>query len=66
MTVSLRELDAVTVDGYGTLLQLRDPVSHLEAELRARGVELDRATIERGFRAEVDFYAREHLSAHDA
>jgi HAD superfamily hydrolase (TIGR01509 family) len=64
--VRLHELDAVTIDGYGTLLQLRDPVGHLDAALRARGAELDRTTIERGFRAEVDYYVVEHLSARDA
>jgi HAD superfamily hydrolase (TIGR01509 family) len=64
--VRLSDLDAVTVDAYGTLLRLRDPVGHLDAELRARGVELDRQAIERGFRAEADYYVREHLTARDA
>jgi HAD superfamily hydrolase (TIGR01509 family) len=64
--VALRELDAVTIDAYGTLLTLRDPVGHLDHELRARGVELPRPAVERAFRAEVDFYVREHLTARDA
>ena len=59
------DVDAVTIDGYGTLLTLSDPVAHLDRELRARGIEVGRDEIERGFRAEVDYYARTKLSARD-
>ena len=59
-------LDAVTIDGYGTLLALRDPIGHLDRELRARGVELARDEVERGFRAEAEYYVREKLAGRDA
>lgn len=64
-TISPAALDAVTLDAYGTLLQLRDPVGHLDRELRARGVELAREAVERGFRGEVECYLGGRLSARD-
>jgi putative hydrolase of the HAD superfamily len=60
------DLDAVTVDAFGTLLRLRDPVGHLRGELAARGVTADAAAVERGFRAEAEHYRREKLAAGDA
>jgi putative hydrolase of the HAD superfamily len=60
------DVDAVTLDGFGTLLELDDPVGHLRAELARRGVELAGAEVERGFRAEVEYYAREKLAGGDA
>jgi putative hydrolase of the HAD superfamily len=59
------DVDAVTIDGYGTLLELDDPVGHLDRELRARGVELPRDEIERGFRAEVAYYTAHNHGAGD-
>jgi len=64
--VDLAELDAVTIDGYGTLLTLRDPIGHLDRALRAHGVERPASEIERGFDAEVRYYAREKLGGRDA
>jgi putative hydrolase of the HAD superfamily len=63
--VNLAGLDAVTVDGYGTLLTLRDPIGHLDRALHGLGVELAPAEIERGFRAEVRCYMQEKLSGKD-
>ena len=63
--VRLRDLDAVTLDGHGTLLRLRDPVGYLASQLRAQGVERDGHAIERAFRAEADYWANERLAAHD-
>jgi putative hydrolase of the HAD superfamily len=60
------DLDAVTVDGYGTLLALRDPVPALTAALRRHGMDRDQATVEQAFRAEVEYYAAHALSACDA
>jgi putative hydrolase of the HAD superfamily len=59
--VSPAALDAVTVDAYGTLLELRDPVSSLA------GVALGfpRDAIEEAFRAEVEYYAGHSIEAHD-
>jgi HAD superfamily hydrolase (TIGR01549 family) len=59
------DIDAVTIDGYGTLLELRDPIGHLDRELRARGVELSREEIERGFQAEVAYYTACNQDARD-
>jgi putative hydrolase of the HAD superfamily len=60
------DIDAVTIDANGTLLRLRDPIGHLDRELRARGVELARPDIERGFAAETDYYTVAKLEARDA
>ena len=59
------DLDAVTLDAYGTLLTLRDPIGHLDRELRARGVALGRDEIERGFQAEAAYYVREKVAGRD-
>jgi putative hydrolase of the HAD superfamily len=50
------ELDAVTVDGFGTLVQLVDPVPTLEHALRERGFGRDPETVREAFRAEVAYY----------
>lgn len=47
---------AVTVDAYGTLVTLRDPVPALREALRARGVERSHEQVEQAFRTEVDYY----------
>jgi putative hydrolase of the HAD superfamily len=59
------DIDAVTIDAYGTLLTLRDPIGHLDRELRARGAELPRADIERGFAAEAEYYTAAKHAARD-
>jgi putative hydrolase of the HAD superfamily len=46
-------LDAVTIDGYGTLVHLRDPVPALRAALRDIGVERTREEVAAGFAAEA-------------
>jgi HAD superfamily hydrolase (TIGR01509 family) len=53
------ELDAVTLDAYGTLVELADPVPALDGSLRERGVERDPQEIGQAFAAEVEYY-REH------
>jgi HAD superfamily hydrolase (TIGR01549 family) len=45
-------IDAVTIDGYGTLLELDDPVGALQALLPDHAPE----EIERAFRAEGEYY----------
>jgi len=42
------DVDAVTIDAYGTLVQLRDPVPALRDALAARGVEIVRLTLDVG------------------
>jgi putative hydrolase of the HAD superfamily len=48
--------DAVTIDAYGTLLTLEDPVPLLAAALREHGAERTFEQVERGFRAEAAYY----------
>lgn len=60
------ELDAVTVDGFGTLLQLIDPVPLLRLALADRGVERTPGEIENAFRAEAAHYRPHAHLARDA
>lgn len=55
--VRAADLDAVTVDAYGTIVTLSDPVPALVEVLAARGVERTPETVLAGFRAEVRHYA---------
>jgi putative hydrolase of the HAD superfamily len=59
------ELDAVTVDGFGTLVQLLDPVPGLAASLAEREVDRDPETVRAAFRAEVAYYRPEALRGRD-
>jgi len=63
--LSAAELDAVTIDSYGTLVTLVDPVPELTAALSARGVARDRDAVLAGFRAEVAHYSRHAREGHD-
>jgi putative hydrolase of the HAD superfamily len=61
------DLDAVTIDAFGTLVTLRDPVDALERELREHGVERTGEEIRRAFEAEARYYKdRSHEGADDA
>ena len=60
------ELDAVTVDGYGTLLQLVDPVPPLRRALAGRGIEAGDDEIGAAFRAEVAHYRPRAVDGRDA
>jgi putative hydrolase of the HAD superfamily len=53
------DLDAVTLDAYGTLVGLADPVPELQSGLRALGVERDIEAVAHAFAQEVAYY-REH------
>jgi HAD superfamily hydrolase (TIGR01509 family) len=59
------ELDAVTVDGYGTLVRLRDPIPLFQGELQERGVACDADAIRAGFEAEVAYYRPNALLGRD-
>lgn len=59
------ELDAVTVDGYGTLVRLRDPVPLFQRELSERGVECSAEAVRAGFEAEVAYYRPNALLGSD-
>src|SRR5215216_1566531 len=52
------EIDVVTIDAFGTLVELRDPVGSLARLLPGH----ERADIERAFRAEAEYYrAHSHV-----
>lgn len=55
----LAELDAVTIDAYGTLVRLTGPVPELRAGLAALGVERDAEAVGLAFAKESAYY-REH------
>jgi putative hydrolase of the HAD superfamily len=59
------ELDAVTVDGFGTLVRLVDPVPALDRALRGLGVERDAGVVRDAFAAEVDYYRPEAVRGCD-
>lgn len=63
--VNAAELDAVTIDAYGTLVTLRDPIPALTAALVERNVTCDQDTVVHGFRTEVAHYAQNSASGHD-
>ncbi|HZO63080.1 MAG TPA: HAD-IA family hydrolase [Gaiellaceae bacterium] len=60
------EVDAVTVDGFGTLLTLVDPVPGLAGSLAARGVDREPELVRTAFAAEVAYYRPEALRGRDA
>ena len=51
---SASDLDAVTVDAMGTLVELHEPVERLARALQDRGVERSREHVAEAFRKEVD------------
>jgi HAD superfamily hydrolase (TIGR01509 family) len=59
--VNAAELDAVTLDAYGTLVMLADPIPALSEALAERGAARSREVILAGFRGEVAYY-RAHTS----
>ena len=61
------DIDAVTIDAYGTLVTLRNPVAALRDALAARGVERSDAEVAAAFRAEVAYYVpRSHEGRDEA
>ena len=65
LSASAAELDAVTIDAYGTLVTLVDPVPELAAELEERGVVRDRDTLVAAFHAEAAYYGKHSGEGHD-
>jgi putative hydrolase of the HAD superfamily len=59
------ELDAVTVDGFGTLVQLVDPVPALDRALRGLGIERDADVVRKAFAAEVAYYRPTAVTGRD-
>lgn len=60
------DLDAVTVDCFGTLVGLVDPVPALRRALRARGVHRSAEVVRAAFAAEVAFYKPRAMTGRDA
>lgn len=60
------ELDAVSVDGFGTLVRLIDPVPALDRALRELGIERDAGVVRDAFATEVAYYRPEALSGRNA
>jgi len=63
--VNAAELDGVTIDAYGTLVTLLDPVPALTAALAERNVARDRAAVVHAFRTEVAHYTAHSAEGHD-
>lgn len=59
-------LDAVTLDAFGTLVELDDHVARLQQALAEAGVERDEHAVEQAFGAEVEHYSRHKCEAGDA
>ena len=62
----LADLDCVTVDAYGTLVALEDPVPTLESGLRRHGVERSRDAVAAAFRIEMEYYRERSLEGRDS
>ena len=60
------DLDAVTIDAYGTLVELADPVPLLRAGLAELGVERDPQAVARAFAREVAYYRERSHEGRDA
>jgi putative hydrolase of the HAD superfamily len=58
--------EAVTVDAFGTLVDLRDPVPALAAALAARGAPCDADAVRRAFATEVAYYLPRAHEGRDA
>ena len=59
-------VEAVTIDAYGTLVVLRDPVPSLQRSLAERGVARTPAETRAAFTAEVAFYVERSHEGRDA
>jgi putative hydrolase of the HAD superfamily len=63
---SASAIDLVTVDAFGTLVELVDPYDRLGEALAARGVERDRDAVAAAFAAEAAYYLPRSHEGHDA
>jgi putative hydrolase of the HAD superfamily len=59
------DLDCVTIDAFGTLVSLVDPVLELDRRLREHGVEREPAQIDSAIRGEIDYYRKHALRGRD-
>jgi FMN phosphatase YigB (HAD superfamily) len=63
--VNAAELDAVTLDAYGTLVKLADPVPALAEALAERGAPRPHDVVLAGFHEEVAYYRAHTSEGHD-
>ena len=63
---SAKELDAVTIDGFGTLVELDDPTPGLREALTLFGIERDERIVRSAFHAEARYYRARSLAGRDA
>jgi HAD superfamily hydrolase (TIGR01509 family) len=59
------QLDGVTVDAHGTLVQLVDPVPALASALAERSVARPREAVAAAFRVEIEHYVMHSSEGHD-
>jgi HAD superfamily hydrolase (TIGR01509 family) len=59
------DIDAVTLDSYGTLVTVDNPVPSLDRALRAHGVAREGTAIEAAFHVESRYYAKQCSRGHD-
>ena len=62
---SAEQLDAITVDAFGTLVELAEPYKRLGSALAEREVERNREEVARAFAAEVAYYLPRAHEGHD-
>jgi FMN phosphatase YigB (HAD superfamily) len=60
------ELDGITIDAFGTLVELEDPVDRLRAALADRNVDRDEKSVAAAFAAEVEYYLVHKSEGSDA
>jgi HAD superfamily hydrolase (TIGR01549 family) len=63
--VTLADLDAVTLDAFGTLVELDDHIERLQTALAAAGTQRDRRAVEHAFEHEVRHYSAHKCEARD-
>ena len=56
MPSSSAEIDAITIDAFGTLVELESPVGRLQSALAERGVDRDEKAVAAAFSSEVEYY----------
>jgi HAD superfamily hydrolase (TIGR01509 family) len=64
-SVDVAAIDVVTVDAFGTLLRLDDPVPALRTALAERSVDRDPDTVRKAFQAEAAHYRPRSLEGRD-
>ena len=56
MPSSSAEIDAITIDAFGTLVELESPVGRLQSALAERGVDRAEKAVAAAFSSEVEYY----------